>query len=594
MREVHACLNKSKSAISSLSFSSTETGGEGCNIAEEKKSGDYTNPLLNTPTVKDHRKGAEKAPLGTTNKSAATPRLLVLSQVSTVFNTSKTCEGRFIARIVPKRYAEYATHKPLAQKDPATYINLLESLRRHRHQEEGGGNSGYINNQYQKQKEQKPVVESSDEESVVVLDLYLLHSAYFDDEPQRSSDSIEDDCAIEITQQRRREQRILSMMSAYDVTRNDSSHTRNNNSLKSSRRLQATCITEEDAISSTLTASENDIDTTKSISSTITAEGYNHIGNAACEELSNNLFYLHMNRSSIEDFANRTLHRLELSVTRKLQSFSPYINNNSNASIKRLNRGKEGNLALINKSTTSKLILVDEDASSTNAEGIVCKEADLTGWSSAGILQTMFSERNNNGSWAVALTIPKVIIPWNDADGEDEVMPLPQDNSVCSTTSSAFFRPVDTIGLDITINPPTILAIRTFENFTGELYTGVPLVIETDVIYSTRAVTTWFVNGQVTLHDSKMYTPTEEDIGKRISVLVTPIRPVHNGQGCQEACAFRNTVKPLADMPIVALRDEWLKSHSGRCYLQNNLRVVTVSFVGSDLCHRILSSTCKV
>jgi hypothetical protein len=74
-----------------------------------------------------------------------------------------------------------------------------------------------------------------------------------------------------------------------------------------------------------------------------------------------------------------------------------------------------------------------------------------------------------------------------------------------------------------------------------------------------------------------MYKPTAADVGKNISVLVTPIRPGHSGDGCQEAYSFCNAVKPLPMMPIVELREEWCRSRSVRSYTENNLRVVTVS-----------------
>ena len=68
-----------------------------------------------------------------------------------------------------------------------------------------------------------------------------------------------------------------------------------------------------------------------------------------------------MNRASNE-LMLRNLRRLELSATRKLQSLRPL----SNMRMK-TNKGKEANLLMINKVTSSKLmVLSDESETATN------------------------------------------------------------------------------------------------------------------------------------------------------------------------------------------------------------------------------------
>ena len=113
----------------------------------------------------------------------------------------------------------------------------------------------------------------------------------------------------------------------------------------------------------------------------------------------------------------------------------------------------------------------------------------------------------------------------------------------------------------------------------GDVYTCVPLVIETTIIHATHAIITWFVNGEVVVYNSNMYTPTANDVGKQISVLVTPIRKGYDGSGWQEAYSFSKAVKALPLMPIIGLREGWCnrKSFTGKeVTTQNNLRVVTV------------------
>ncbi|KAL7528002.1 hypothetical protein ACHAXR_002223, partial [Thalassiosira sp. AJA248-18] len=349
-------------------------------------------------------------------------------------------------------------------------------------------------------------------------------------------------------------------MSSFDVTRNDSSHRKNVPKTRGLRTLPTADVS---------TTAPGNVESAVSTSSSI-ADG------KSIDLSSNNLFFLHMNRSSSES-AVRTLRRLELSTTRKLQSLNPFPNKGSP---KRVNRGKEGNLALIHEKTTSKLVIVED----TSVTDMKYREVDLTGWSSAEILR-MFSSRGISDG-AVALTIPKAIVPWDNIDdGGDATI-----DSVHSSCSTSLFKTVETINLGITSNPPTLLTIHTSENFTGNLFTCVPLVVETTVIHATHAIITWFVGGQVALHDSKMYTPTAADIGKVVSILVTPIRVGNSGNGCQEAYSFSNPVKPLPTMPIMELRDEWCRIRSGRSYMENNLRVVTYNILADLYAGREIES----
>jgi hypothetical protein len=159
----------------------------------------------------------------------------------------------------------------------------------------------------------------------------------------------------------------------------------------------------------------------------------------------------------------------------------------------------------------------------------------------------------------IVMTLPSAIVPWH--------------RNTESTT-------VEWVGLDVVSNPPTILSIKTFENFMAHLFTGVPIVLQSTILYATHCRITWFADEEVVMYDSKAYTPTLKDVGKKISVLVIPIRNGHNGNGCQEAYSFSRLVESLPLLPIVELRQNWIRRISDVIPANgkyDSLRVLTVS-----------------
>lgn len=454
---------------------------------------------------------------------------LTSSGTSTFLKTSKSCEGRLVARTIPKRYGEYDCHKPATRIDPtASIASLVEWQKEHKISdgiEDTDGGAGCL----------RPEEESSlseDEDEVVVLDLYLLRKSFLDEEADNNQTSSQ------------RELRVQALIGSYDLSRNMSSHAR---------------ISTEDS-----TSISTDVSGTKGDGS-----------------FSDNIFHFHMNRSS-KELMSRTLRRLELSATRKLQSLHPLPNG------KKSDRGKEANLALINKVTSSKLILLDDELSNEVEESgddcdrCICSEVDLAGLSSSDILRSL-SSIGDCKRWGVALTVPALILPWiinrdQGVDGEEDVDDSTSDSTDEGSCSTINFNALETVVIGITPNPPTVLEVQTFENFTAQNFVGVPIVVETTIIYATRAIITWFVDGNVVVaHDSKSYTPAVEDIGKSVSILIAPVRPEHNGEGCQEAYEFVNAVEPLPLMPIMKLREGWSRVDVVERDGGNNLRVLTVS-----------------
>lgn len=135
--------------------------------------------------------------------------------------------------------------------------------------------------------------------------------------------------------------------------------------------------------------------------------------------------------------------------------------------------------------------------------------------------------------------LPMLGTLWLDLLQRDQVtISFPHD----STT------PVD---LQVVSCPPTVLSIDTFERMEQRILCGVPLVVSVQVLHAQRATVSWFVNAKLVQADSTTYTPTEEDIGHKIQILVTPIGSIVDGQ---EAYEFGNPVEAAPELPVVALR----------------------------------------
>ena len=110
--------------------------------------------------------------------TAKLPNLISTSSPIT-FKTSKLCEGRLVARVVPKQYSNYYAHKPLARVDPAPYISSLQSWEICNESSRVGQT---VSPDCAEQKLQNVYLPRADEESVVIIDLYLIRSRYLNHE----------------------------------------------------------------------------------------------------------------------------------------------------------------------------------------------------------------------------------------------------------------------------------------------------------------------------------------------------------------------------------------------------------------------------
>jgi len=116
------------------------------------------------------------------------------------------------------------------------------------------------------------------------------------------------------------------------------------------------------------------------------------------------------------------------------------------------------------------------------------------------------------------------------------------------------------IPLVLESNPPTVTSVRTFGSFLDtHLFVNAPLVITVKSIYTTGVQITWFANDTQVCQDSICYTPTNEDVGKVISVVIIPYRVNHDGKGCEEGYQFKRCVEILPTLPIMSnLRQEFI------------------------------------
>jgi len=246
--------------------------------------------------------------------------------------------------------------------------------------------------------------------------------------------------------------------------------------------------------------------------------------------------HLHMNRNA-EETSNRMFSRLELSAGKKIVSLSPR-RGSGKTSKKKQKKGVANNLV-----PTFRLFTRDDG-------GRVTTNLNTDEYSTMELCQTLALQGNSNECTedyiACALSIPNT---HSEAD-----------NGAESESSSNSTRDLE---LSVTSNPPSILEIQTFESFSSKLFTKVPIVIQTTLIYATRAEVSWFVDHKLVLRNTHSFTPQPHHIGKTLSVVITPYRKGYHGKSFPEAYQFENIIEELPYMPIVSpLRDEFTSGRS--------------------------------
>lgn len=147
---------------------------------------------------------------------------------------------------------------------------------------------------------------------------------------------------------------------------------------------------------------------------------------------------------------------------------------------------------------------------------------------------------------------------WNLATSKTLTIQIPiMENDVKSSSSAAAVSA--NMSLTVECNVPTVVGISTFEKFGSMLFPHIPLVIETETLFATHTIVDWYVDKKLVCHDSRSYTPTEQDAGKTLSVLIKPVDDHrHDGKGCEEAYQFRKKISSeLPHNTTLGLRGAW-------------------------------------
>ncbi len=137
-------------------------------------------------------------------------------------------------------------------------------------------------------------------------------------------------------------------------------------------------------------------------------------------------------------------------------------------------------------------------------------------------------------------------------------------------------------GINFICNPPTIVKIETpFENFSHDIYVGIPITIQTTLIHSTKVIVSWFADDQLVKYDSLFFIPTIDHVDKVVTVLLQPINSVQSPIFGEEAYQFDKRVQILPEMPLVSpLRDKFIHARDNSIKeRQNTLRVVTYNIL---------------
>ena len=141
------------------------------------------------------------------------------------------------------------------------------------------------------------------------------------------------------------------------------------------------------------------------------------------------------------------------------------------------------------------------------------------------------------------------------------------------------------VQFDVESNPPTVIGVRTFENFCGQNFPGVPLVVDVDLLFATHAVINWYVDGKLVQKDSRGYTPTLEDANKSLAITIAPTRL--DSVGATEAYQFTEPIAPSTpENALLSLRPQWqqprcpMGSHESQD--TTNLRIMTYNILADQ------------
>jgi 2',5'-phosphodiesterase len=109
---------------------------------------------------------------------------------------------------------------------------------------------------------------------------------------------------------------------------------------------------------------------------------------------------------------------------------------------------------------------------------------------------------------------------------------------------------------------------------------GIPLVVDVDLIYASGAIVDWYVGGMLVCNDCVLYTPTRDNLGKEVAVMIRPVRPGHDGHEYKEAYRFVHTVEERPLNGILPLRPDWTRKRVRE--KDCSLRVMTFNILANE------------
>lgn len=134
------------------------------------------------------------------------------------------------------------------------------------------------------------------------------------------------------------------------------------------------------------------------------------------------------------------------------------------------------------------------------------------------------------------------------------------------------------VTLHVEANPPTVVGVSTFEMFESNLFPEVPVHVQVETLFATDAVVDWYADGKLIHSNSTVYVPSHDDANKVLSIMVTPIRPGHQGEGCQEAYQFQKAIEPSRpENTVLTIRPQWQQEKD-----PNTLRVLSFNILADQ------------
>lgn len=137
--------------------------------------------------------------------------------------------------------------------------------------------------------------------------------------------------------------------------------------------------------------------------------------------------------------------------------------------------------------------------------------------------------------------------------------------------------------------PPTVTGVQTFHDFEAYMFPQVPITVKVDLLFCTHAIIDWYVDGIIKKCDSPLYIPSVEDIGKRLSVMIRPVRENHDGRGHEEAYRFLRDIQPLPPNLFLGLRPDWTIPRESSI----EIRVLTYNTLADQNCSQDIYPYCK-